>query len=239
MISELWPGGPVFKEEDGVHRVGADSVILADFTVGARHRKTERAADLGCGSGIISVLMAWSIPGLLVDAVELQPRAAVLARENAELSGLSDRITVIEEDLRRHREFLQSGAYDFTVSNPPYNPRGSGKRHANANLAAARDDLRCTLDDLCRAAKYLTRWGGSLFLVNKPGRLSDTFRALSANGFEAKRLRFIQHDLSSPPNLVLIEARRGGNPSLSVEAPLFLTNEDGGDSDEIKRIYRM
>ena len=238
MVSELWPGGPAFKEEDDVHRVGADSVLLADFAAGARAANKRLAADLGCGSGIISVLLALNDPSLHIDAIEIRPRAAVLAGENAALSGLSNRVKIVEGDLRRHRDFLQSGAYDFAVSNPPYNHSGSGARHANSGLAAARDDELCTLGDLCLTAKYLIRWGGSFFLVHKPERLAVIFGALSANGFEPKRLRFVQHNASSPPNLVLVESLRGGKPSLNVGAPLILTNEDGSESDEVKRIYR-
>ena len=239
MLQELWNGGPVFREEDGVQRVGADSVLLADFAVKSNLKNKKRAADLGCGSGIISVLLGIKEPGLLVDAVELRHGAAELARENAGLAGLSDRINVIEGDIRRHRSFMQSGAYDLAVSNPPYNPHGGGKSHSNPGLASARDDGQCTPGDLCRAASYLVRWGGSFLIVHKPERLAVIFRALSANGFEPKRVRFVQHAASSPPNLVLIESRRGGKPSLAVEAPLILTNADGSDSDEVRSIYRI
>ena len=239
MIKELWPGGPRFKEEDGVQRIGADSVLLADFACKTSVKRKYRAADLGCGSGIISVLLAYYAPELRIDAIDIQQPAVELALENAELSGFSDRITVIEGDLRRHRDFLQNGAYDLVVSNPPYNKHGSGKLHSNKNLAAARDDELCTLDDLCEAAGYLTRQGGSFALVQKPERLSDIFRSLTTYGFEPKRLRFVQHKQASPPNLVLIDSMKGGNPPLTVELPLILTNEDGSDSDEVKRIYRI
>ena len=235
---QLWPGGPLFKEDGSVFRIGMDSVLLADFAGKTRIRNKNHAADLGCGSGIISVLLAWDAPGLHIDAIEIQPRAALLASENAVSCGLSERITIIEGDLRRHREFLKNGAYDLVVSNPPYHPHGSGKRAANAELAAARDDENCTLSDICRAASYLTRWGGAFLLAGRPERLSEVFLALSASGLEPKRLRFVQHKQSSPPNLVLIESRRGGNPSLKIEAPLILKNDDDSDTEEAKTIYR-
>jgi len=238
MINEMWPGGPRFRDEAGVFRLGTDSVLLANFTNKSRIKKKKRAADLGCGSGIISILLAWEEPELRIDGIELQPHAARLARENTKLCGLDERITVIEGDLRNHREIFRAGAYDLVVSNPPYYASGSGKRSANTDLAAARGEEFCTLDDVCRAAGYLTRWGGSFMLVHKPQRLTEIFRILSDSGFEPKRLRFVQHKNASPPSLALIESRRGGNPSLTVEAPLILANDDGGDSEEVKAIYR-
>jgi len=238
MTDELWPGGPRFKNEAGVFRLGTDSVLLAHFTKASLVKKKKRAADLGCGSGILSILLAWDEPSLSVDGVEIQPQAARLASENVKLCGLEDRVNIVEGDLRDHSGPFIAGAYDMVVANPPYYPLGSGKRSADANVALARDEGSCSLADICTAAGYLARWGGSFMLVHKPERLAELFRLLSASGFEPKRLRFAQHKQSSPPSLVLIESRRGGNPSLIVEAPLILANDDGSDSDEVRAIYR-
>jgi len=238
MINELWPGGPRFKDEDGVFRLGTDSVLLAYFANNARIKKKKRAADLGCGSGIISIILAWDEPDLIIDGIEIQPNAARLAIENAKMCRLDGRINIIEGDLRSYLDFFQAGAYDITVSNPPYYTRGSGKRSASDDIAVARGEDHCTLSDVCQAAGYLTRWGGSFMLVHKPQRLTEIFRCLSDAGLEPKRLRFVQHKNTSPPSLALIESRRGGNPSLTVEAPLILVDDNGSDSEEVKAIYR-
>ena len=238
MVDELWPNGPLFKYANDVIRPGTDSLLLAYFAANSRLKKKSRAADLGCGSGVISVLLAWDAPELTIDGIELQPHAAALAVENANLSKLSDRIKIIEGDLRHHRNFMQAGAYDIVVSNPPYYPQGSGKRPASKTIAAARVEESCTLSDICKAAGYLMRWGGSLFLVHKPEMMAYVFRELSGSGFEPKRLRFVQHNYSSPPSLMLIESRLGGKASLKVEPPFILTNGDGSDTDEMKAVYR-
>jgi len=237
VIDELWPGGPRFKDAKGVYRVGTDSVLLAHFVGSSGQKKRTRATDLGCGSGVISILLTWRDAGLRVDGIDIQPDAVSCATENADLSGLSDRIRVIEGDIRRHREFLQPGAYDIAVANPPYHTPGSGKRSGDASRSTARCEELCPLDELCLAAGFLLRWGGEFSLVHKPQRLADIFRAMDRSGLEPKRIRFVQYKKSSPPSLVLVESRRGGKPSLRAEAPLILKNDDGSDSDELKLAY--
>lgn len=237
MTNELWPGGPRFLETDGVFKLGTDSVLLAYFARSSPVKKTIRAADLGCGSGIISILLAWDNPGLLVDGVEINRKAVNSALENVKLCGLEQQITIVEGDLRKYRNLLVAGAYDITAANPPYYAAGSGKRSENTDTAVARGEEMCSLEEVCSAAGYITRWGGSFLLVHKPERLADVFRSLNTAGFEPKRLRFVQHKCESPPNLVLIESRRGGNPSLKIEPPLILSENNGSDSEEVKMIY--
>ena len=101
----------------------------------------------------------------------------------------------------------------------------------------AREELTCTLSDMIEAARYLTRWGGRFCLVHKPERLSEVLCALSAGGLEPKRLRLVQNKPDAAPSLFLLECRRGARPSLVIEPPLILTDGNGGESDEIIRIY--
>ena len=233
-IDELWPGGPKFIQSQNGFRLGTDSVLLANFagTSGVKY-----ACDLGSGSGVISVIIAWNNPSIIIDGVEIQEESAGLSRKNIELCGLSGRVNIMCGDLRRHRSFLKAGFYDLVVSNPPYFPSGSGKPAQAENIATARDERMCTLSDICQAASYLTKWGGKFAMVHRPERLAEVICAMSGAGLEPKRLRFVQHRPGTAPNLFLIEGRRGGKPALTIEPPLILTNEDGSDSEEVIKIY--
>ena len=232
-IQELWPGGPLFRQSEHF-RLGTDSVLLADFT---QLRGAERGIDLGCGSGILSLLLAQKSAGLSMTGLELQPEAAAAARENAALNGLEGRIELLEGDIRQHRSLFRAGSFDLAVSNPPYFPADRGAVAPRADRAAARPEANCSLSELCEAAAFLLRTGGSFFLVHRPERLSELCVCLSAHGLEPKRLRLVCHRADSAPSLVLLEARRGGRPGLKIEPPLVLTEPDGGESAEVRRIY--
>jgi len=238
MIDYLWPGGPRFAQHPGVFKLGTDSVMLAYFAQSVNETKQLRTADLGCGAGVLSIILAWNHPNMNVDAIDISEDAAALAAENAKLNNLESQINIFHGDIREYKEHFSAGAYDTVISNPPYYAPGSGKLPQDDRMMSARAERQCTLEDICLAAGYLARWGGSLFLVHKPERLSDIFRSMNLNGFEPKRLRFVQHRAASAPNLVLVEGRRGGKASINIEPPLILTCDDGRDSDEVKLIYK-
>ena len=234
VYDELWAGGPKLVSGENVFAVGTDAVLLSAF---ADTAGVKRACDLGCGSGIISILLAWNNPKMMVDGIELQLESARIASGNVKLNDLNDRINIIHADLRNYREIGNAGAYDLVVANPPYFPVGSGKSVESENIATARDERTCTLKDICKAAAFFTRWGGKFAMVHRPERLSEVFCAMTECGIEPKRFRFVQEKASSLPNLILVEGRRGGKPGLTIERPLCIRNEDGTETDYIKSIY--
>ena len=235
MYDTLWPGGPRFLQSPDGFKLSTDSVLLAHFAAPLR---ADTVFDLGCGAGVLTVLVQRSHPRARVEGIELNEDAAALCRRNLAENGLPDG-GILTGDLRLHRALLRAGGYDLVVSNPPYFAADSGYTAPDPARAAARDERTCSLDDICAAAAYLCRWGGAFALVHRPERLADVFCTLRAHGLEPKRLRLVQHRFDRAPNLALIEARRGGKPGLTVCAPLLLTDPDGGDSAEIREIYHM
>ena len=174
----LWPGGPVFRQAAHV-RLGTDTVLLADFV---KPEGRLRGIDLGCASGALLLLLLARAPHLHMTGIELDPEAAERARENLAANALEGRGEIVCGDLREHRTLFAAGSFDLVAANPPYYPAGSGLVSPDPKRAAARGELTCTLGDLCAAAAFLCRTGGSVCLVHKPERLSELFCALTAAG---------------------------------------------------------
>jgi len=76
-------------------------------------------ADIGTGTGAIALSVLHYTEGTRVDAVDISPAAAEVARENAERLGLAERIEVHVGDLTAP---LAGHSYDVILSNPPYIP---------------------------------------------------------------------------------------------------------------------
>lgn len=215
-------------------KLGTDSVLLADFVnIGSRRN----GIDLGCGSGILALLLLDRDARLCMTGLEINPEAADAARANLSANNFSERGSVVAGDIRCVRELFRSGEFDLVVANPPYFAEGSGRQSPDDAKAAARTETTCTLQDICRAAAYLCRTGGVFCLVHRAERLCDVLCALREHGLEPKRLRTVSHDANKEPSLVLIEARRGGAAGLKLMPPLFVRNPDGTETDEILRIY--
>lgn len=231
---ELCPGGLRFVYEDGLFRPGTDSFLLSSLP---RLKAGSKVIDLGCGTGLLGLLLLQRQRCLHVTGLELQEAAAVLAQRCAEENGIADRFSVCQGDLREVKSLFPAGSFDLVICNPPYYEPHRGRTAQETPLRTARSEVSCTLEDICAAAKHLLRWGGSFCLVHKPERLTDLLCALRQYKIEPKLLRFVCATASSAPSLVLLEGRRGGNSGLTVRPPLILQTPDGVPTPEVDAIY--
>ena len=88
-------------------------------------------ADIGTGTGAIALSTLYYTEGTRADAVDISPAAAAVARENAEMLGLTERVAVHVGDLLAP---LAGRRYDMILSNPPYIP--------TADIAGLMPDVR-------------------------------------------------------------------------------------------------
>ncbi len=230
----LKSGGYRFVYDDALFRPGTDTFVLSSFP---RLKPGLRVWDLGCGTGLLGLLLLQRQQALQITGLELQAPAAELAQRAAIQNGLDGRFHILQGDLRKIRSLSPSGGADLVLCNPPYYSPLCGKLPAGEALRAARAETHCTLEDVCTAAAYLLRWGGSFCLVHKPERLADLLEALRAAALEPKRLRFVCSGAEDAPSLVLAEGRRGGRPGLAVEPPLILRTAAGTPTAELDAIY--
>lgn len=214
---------------------GIDAVLLSDF---AKHIKdNEIVVDLCCGNGIIPILLCGKSKAEKIYGIEIQNEVAELAKKNAELNKLENKIEIINRDLNDIKDVIKSGSIDVVTVNPPYKKKGSGVINENDTKTISRHEISCTLEDIIKESARILKSGGRFFMVHKVERLVDIMVCMRNERIEPKRIRFIHPKNSEAPNLVLIEGARSGNAFLKIEQPLYVYNEDGTYTNQIKTIY--
>ena len=213
-------------------RFTIDPVLLAGF---AQSKAGETWIDLGCGSGVLSLLLARRESELQLIGVEIDPASAERARRNVILNKLEKQIDIIQGDLRELRKTHGAQSCDVVITNPPYRRPESGRISSGADRAIARHELHGSLDDFLEVSRYLLKNCGRFYAIYLAERLPELLVKMSACKIEPKRLRCIHPRRTKDANLVLIEGRRGGRPGLTIAAPLFVY--EGEDySEEVRML---
>lgn len=213
---------------------GMDAVLLSGFV---RVRPGGTVLDLGTGTGIIPLLLSARTQAGHMTGLEIQPESADMASRSVALNGLEERIDIVEGDLKEADTLFGAASFDVVTCNPPYMIADHGLRSADSAMAIARHEICCSLDDVVSQAARVLKPGGNFFLVHRPFRLAEIMTKLVQYRLEPKRMRLVYPFADQPPNMVLIEANRGGNARLTVEKPLIVYREKGVYMPEIREIY--
>jgi len=213
---------------------GMDAVLLSGF---ARVREGEKVLDLGTGTGIIPILLEAKTEAAHLTGLEIQEDSADMARRSVALNHLEDKIEIVTGDIKEAVSLFGAASFDVVTCNPPYMTENHGLTNPEAPKAIARHELLCTLEDVISQAAGLLRPGGNFFMVHRPFRLVDIVVLLRQYRLEPKRMRMVHPFADKEPNMVLIEASRGGKPRMTVEKPLIVYREPNLYSDEIYEVY--
>ena len=235
-IDELQFGGYRIIQNPATFCFGTDAVLLADF---AAPKRSDRAVDLGCGNGVIAILMAAHCPELQADGVEIQPEIAEMAGRSVRMNGLEERLRIHCMDMREAHAVLGQGRTSLVVCNPPYGREGAALVNPDEKKRIARHETGLTAGDVARSAAKLLKFGGRFCVIYPAGRAFEMMTAMQENGLAPKRIRTIHSRAGKAPKLVLMDAVKGGGSMLHWLEPLILYNDDGTHSAEWRRIYGM
>ncbi|SKC01344.1 tRNA1Val (adenine37-N6)-methyltransferase [Lachnospiraceae bacterium] len=213
---------------------GMDAVLLSGF---AGVPAGGKVLDLGTGTGIIPILLSAKTEGSHFTGLEVQAESADMARRSVIHNNLTEKIDIVEGDIREAAQIFNAASFDAVVSNPPYMTGGHGLLNPEAPRAIARHEVLCTLEDVVKAAATLVKPGGAFYMVHRPFRLAEIFAVMQKYKLEPKRMRLVYPNLEKDPSMVLIEGRRGGKPRITVEKPLIIYDENGNYTKEILDTY--
>ena len=214
------------------YKFSTDSVLLANF---GRANQNDVYVDLCSGSSVIAILFLCKNKIKKGYSVEIQERLADMAERSIIVNNLQDRLSVLNEDLENVYKTLGFESVDVITVNPPYNE--VGETSDNDEIAIATHEIKTNLAKIVESSAKLLKFGGKIFMVHRCDRLASIIFELKKNNLEPKVMRVVYPKKNKAPNLVLIEAKKGAKAGLIIKEPLILNNDDGSETDELKRIY--
>lgn len=228
-------GYKILQKTDGFC-FGMDAVLLSNY---ARVKKDAKVMDLCSGTGIIPILLEAKYPLDSVTALEYQESYVDMARRSLIINGQEGKIRIDHGDVKEVRNLYKQDSFDYVTCNPPYMTGSHGKTNEEYEKAISRHEILCTLEDVVSASAWLLKHSGHLVMVHRPFRLAEIMSTLKKYKLEPKRMRLVYPYVDKEPNMVLIDAVKGGKQRITVDPPLIVYQEDGTYTDEIYHIYGM
>lgn len=137
-------------------KVGTDGVLLGAW---ADVENSKRILDIGCGTGLIALMVAQRSNAEVV-GIDIDSNAAEQASENAEASPFSKCITIKRADILKYED---TTGFDTIISNPPFFVEDTLSPNMKRSLARHASSLH--FEDLISKSIELMRPGASFQII--------------------------------------------------------------------------
>lgn len=216
------------------YRFSIDAILLAGFVT---IKSQERLLDLGCGSGVIPLILAHRHKSIQMIGCELQKDLAILARANIRKNDFEKRVRILHRDMRDLTQKETGGAMDLIVCNPPFYPAPSGRMNSNTQKALARHEIGIRLPELLSVVKSFLKKGGRFYLIYPVNHLVRLFGLMREFSVEPKKVRIVHSTVDTAAKLALVCGKAGVNAGLEVEAPLIIYDGQKSYTSEVQALF--
>lgn len=221
-------------QDPGKFCFGMDAVLLSGFV---KLKKDETVLDMCTGTGIIPILLRAKTAGKHFTGLEIQEECAEMAQRSVKYNHLEQDIDIVKGDVKEAADIFGAASFHVVTCNPPYMIGNHGLKNPDMPKAVARHEILCTLEDVISQTAKILKDNGRFYMVHRPFRLVEIMNTLTKYKLEPKRIQLVYPYIDKEANMVLIEARKGGNSRVTVERPLVVYQRAGVYTKEILDIY--
>ncbi len=216
------------------YRFSIDAILLAGFVT---VKPKEHLLDLGCGCGVIPLILAHRHKTVRMIGCELQKELALLAKANIRQNGLEERVRILHRDMRDLTQKETGGAMDVIVCNPPFYTAPSGRVNRNTQKTLARHEIGIRLQELLSVTKSFLNKGGWLYLIYPANQLVRLFGLMREFAVEPKKVRMVHSTVDTGAKLALVCGKAGANAGLKFDAPLIIYDAKKRYTQEVQALF--
>jgi len=194
----------------------SDSIFLYDFI--SRFKPKGELLDVGCGVGIISLLLTRDFP-LQTSIIDKQEKMLSYAKHNFALNNLQVKPYLGDFEVHQTED-----RYDYIVSNPPFYD-ASVTQSENTHLNIARYAHHLPIEGFIKKVKTFLRPKGWFIFCYDAKQVDILLQHLRIHGINPEKIQFVHSKIDRDSKLVMIAARNNSK-SMTQILPPFVVFDD-------------
>lgn len=230
----------IAQPRSGAHRAGLDAVLLAaSLGDGA----SGHVVDLGAGVGVAGLGVAFRLPTVTVDLVEIDQEIAALAEANiAANADVTARAKVIVADVlapaaARRAAGLTDDLADHVILNPPFHVADRSRLSPSPKRAQAHAVAPDAIDGWIRTAAAVLKPSGTLTVIFRADELPRLLVAIGSR-FGSLSVLPIHAKTDEPAHRLILRGRPQGRAPLRLLPGLVLHEDNGAFRPQVDAVLR-
>ena len=208
-------------DQNSAMKVGTDGVILGAWA--AMPSNVGALLDIGCGSGILSLIMAQRSNGKLnIDAIDIDEGAVIDSKNNFASSQWDKSLNAICGNFVSFSKDCDK-SYDMVISNPPFFMEET--LSPDSKRASARNTSSLNFNSLFEGVKEIMTPQGLFSMITPADTYSFLAQTALMQGFYLRRLTWVVTIEGTEPKRVLTEWGRK-QTQYTIDT-LVVTTQDG------------
>lgn len=233
-LDELYRENMKIIQSRSVFSFSVDALLLANFTKISRQDRT--IMDLCSGNGVVPMLLSHRT-ALPIDAVEIQEQLVDMAKRSFELNDKAGQLAMYNIDIKNIKEHFKHSTYDVITVNPPYFTNDQPLKVLGPH-SIARHEVMIDLEGVVKAARYLIKNKGRLYMVHRAERSAEVIFCLMDNGFRIKTQQYVYNDPDSKNAMfVIVEALFHSQAYVDVLPSFYIYEAEDRYSKEMLEVY--
>lgn len=218
--------GLLIEQPDDLYKFSSDAVALGNYV---QCHPTDTVIDVGCGTGVLTLLIADNHHPRQIVSVDINPAATEQLTKNLALN--RDRLaatefTVLTADARQLHTLRPNQVADVIVCNPPYFTTGKKPQNTNKNLARHDDTL--SLSELASLCTKNVKYGGIIYFCYPANQIAKAIAIFENENFRIKEIKLLANHKGV--YLAMFKAKKGGGHHTTM---LVWKNNHGRDIGHI------
>ncbi len=181
------------SDADCGQKLSTDAILLGAY---ANPPASGRILDIGCGCGILALMMAQQSRQATIDSVEINKAAACQAQQNFENSPWALRLKVYHVPVQEFT-YQSQGKYNFIISNPPYFHEQLKSAEAATRQSKHSEELSFT--ELCKCVVQLLYESGTFWVIMPVSEKIGFLNAALAHSLFCRKMLTIFDKADKPP----------------------------------------
>ncbi|KAA6226432.1 MULTISPECIES: tRNA1(Val) (adenine(37)-N6)-methyltransferase [unclassified Campylobacter] len=203
-----------FAQFKDAYRYNSISLILTNFALKLGIKN--ELLDVGCGCGIIGILLKNECKNLNLNLLEIQAENIKLIEKNLKENNINARLFCCD-----FKDFESDKKFDIIICNPPFYRQGvlqSENNHKNISKTAQ----FLPLSTLISKANSLLKPRGILYFCYEALAIDKICFLLEDKKFKLTKLQCVHSKPKQAAKFVLIQARKGVKSPCEILEPFYI-----------------